>query len=212
MNQDPLPPDLNWPRWRWLSAQWLGISGLIISSIAFFVQGPDQPLRIRIFITVAVLVLVTLLLPALVWLWGVATVTYKRVRSYPLLLQHAQRDATKLARAEEALNQAEKWIFSLVAIGRKFELAKARYDREKLYIVLKVREDLELFKGDILAVIHTDDQRRMGWFTVTEERGDGYYAVGTDSVDPLWMGDMRERGEVTVLPYMFAILVRRKEQ
>lgn len=203
MDQEPLPPDLKWPKWRWLRAQWLGITGTVIGFVAFFVQGPDQPLLIRSLITVAVLVLAIFILPALVWFWGVATVACKRIRSYSQLHQRARRDS-------EALGWAMKQVFRLtqeVAADRIFELVKSRYYREKLYIVLKIKEDPKLSKGDILLVVHADDQILMGQFTVTEERSDGYYAVGTNNIDPVWLGQVRQAGEITTLPYMFANLI-----
>lgn len=147
-----------------------------------------------------------------------ATTAHNRVRSYPRLHHRAHRDAKELGETVKELAQvreSRRHAGDLIRFMRRlvaelaFELTKARYDRGKLYIVLKFKEGPKLSEGDILVVVDMVDGFVMGRFTVTEERGDGYYAVSEPSVDPVWLGDIRQAGEVTVLPSMYAFLVRR---
>jgi len=49
----------------------------------------------------------------------------------------------------------------------------------------------------------------MGMFIITEKRDEVFYAKGIGHVDSLWMGEVKQKGETTITPFMIAVHVPR---
>lgn len=67
--------------------------------------------------------------------------------------------------------------------------------------------EASLAVGDKVLVVDTADLYEMGTFKVVEKREKQCYAVGGHDVDSLWLGELRETGETSVVVEKVAILV-----
>jgi hypothetical protein len=208
IGQEPLPPDLKWPRVQWRINLWLDLISVLLAFIVLFWPGLVQEGLEHIRFLVGIpLLLVPLLVPVLPWLCKVSYVVCRRAHYYPTLRQRAQREIDKL-------NEMEKNLFDIAltsSAGHLFEIARAGCYEDKLWIVLNKPKSPKLAEGDALLVAHIEDGRAMGLFEVTQVRDTEYYAIGISSVDALWWGYVRQQGEVTIMPHMAAIHVPQGE-
>lgn len=146
-HNESLPPELQWPKWQWYPALFLAFIPAAVDLIGFLFPSLAQGrFQLERFIIFFVLVLIPFLFPTLSWLWRAGCVVRRRVRYYPLL--HAR---TELAMND--LAQMKKGFFDFaysLNTGYAFDIKKATYYREKLYIVLGRTERHKLSEGDIL--------------------------------------------------------------
>lgn len=204
ISQEPLPPELRLPTWEWRGELWLNVISLLLGIIVFVL--PELPDQVR-FLLGPMLLLAPVLIPALEWLWKVSRITYRRVHYYPILRQRAQW-------AIDELDQMKRNLFDvaqIISAGHLFEIARAGYYQDGLYIALNRPKYPKLAEGDVLLAVHMDDGRAMGFFEVTEVRDSEYYAVGTSNIDSLWLGHVRHLGEAQIMPYMAAIYLPQGE-
>lgn len=114
-------------------------------------------------------------------------------------------------RRGDELAQAKTLIPTLLADRPEsdaFELLRASYESNVLYIEVQKRRGRKLLIGSILIVMHKEDKKLMGHFRVIEERSKSYYAQGVSAIDNLWAGQVKEKGELSMFPRMTAIHVR----
>jgi len=207
MSDQPLPPELRLPRWRWQVTGVLAFLGLVLGFLGIVPLGFDQQgldwVRQNFPMILLLLLLTPLLLPLTAWLVVAGFVFARRAHHYPALHRRAQASLNDVAEARQT-------VVGLVQSqlgANAFEIMSVRYDRNKLYIVVKKRRTPKLDVGATLMVIDTQDQMPMGQFVVTEERSKEYYAVAVQNIDALWLGIIREQGVVDFVPNMTAIYV-----
>ena len=138
----------------------------------------------------------------------------RRLREQIAALQEQLTNcASALAAAteyREELAQARSFLYRMLETRMEsdaFEISKAVYQSDTVYIELKKRRGKRLGIGHRLVVLHKEDGKSMGHFRVIEERSKTYYAQGVD-VDEIWTGFMKQQGEVTMTPYLAAIHIK----
>jgi hypothetical protein len=203
IDQEPLPPELKWPRLQWRTEMWLTFIPFLLSFLVFFwpelaahksLQYIRIPVGIALFLTPA-------LVPVLAWLYKTGSVVCRRAHHYPSLRQRAEREI-------DDLDEMKKNLFDILqAISPEplFEIARARYYQNKLLIVLNKRKSPRLAKGDILVAVDMEDAKAMGLFEVTEVRDAEYYAISIRGIDAVWLGFARQQRETRIMPNMRAI-------
>ena len=85
------------------------------------------------------------------------------------------------------------------------EIKAAKFQRGKLYIVLKNNSKLNLKEGNKIEVIDKRDLVYLGQFEITEVRNNEYFAIGVKNIDSVWKGYVRQEGETTIMPNIAAI-------
>lgn len=201
--QAPLLPELQWPKLKWQAKMLFTVIPFLLSFLVFFyppIANSDNLNQIRLAIGIP-LFLAPILIPLVIWLIRASAVSFRRVKYYPKLYIFTFQEISEL-------DQLKRNFFELatnISNNRIFEIIKAAYHQEKLFISVKKRADMELMLGDTLTVVHTEDGLLMGLFKITEIREIEYYAAGTSNIDPLWLGYIRQQGEGRINPYMAAI-------
>jgi len=92
-----------------------------------------------------------------------------------------------------------------------FRVRRAGIDKGRLIIVLEDPKGV-LHRGDKMRVLDTEDLFVMGTFEVVDVHAKECYAAGGADTDPLWKGNVMERGEVNMILSKFAILVERSSE
>ncbi|NJO05000.1 MAG: hypothetical protein HC876_05430 [Chloroflexaceae bacterium] len=134
-------------------------------------------------------------------------ISIQRIQQYPIIQQQVVELRETLAASER---QTLRIIRQFTA-RRRFQIDRVVYQNKRLYILVRKREKARLLKDDILTVMHEVDNALMGTFVVMQEREEGYFAVGTDDVDRLWLADVINRGgETGPPPGMVAIRIERQ--
>lgn len=186
----------------------------------------------------AILLLVALASPVYPWGREMVAVALGRWREYPSLRERARylleriqelrvmsdalfRYAVGLGKEQTGRSAEEKlpeMMAAVLSFGRSaqpervFEIGRASYEGERVFIALRKGPGRALSAGTPLDVLHTEDGLVMGAFTVSEIRSEEYYAVGrVREVDPVWVGMLVERGEMTMLPHMIAVITEEEE-
>lgn len=203
IDQEPLPPDLKWPRLRWRTHLWLlDLISFLLALIVLFWPGlVQEELKYIRFLVGIPLLLVPPLAPVLGWLWSAVGMIRRRVHYYPILRLRAQWAIDEL----DEMSRNLFYIVQAINHGPIFEIARAAYQQGKLYIALNKRKSAKLVEGDTLLVVHRGDARAMGLFEVTDVCDREYYAIGASNIDPLWLGYVQQQGEVTIVPHIAAI-------
>jgi hypothetical protein len=197
-------PAHEWPRLRWRPLALYSLVGTVLGALLFFFpELATQSMRDRRLVLGAVLVASPLVVPALVWLGESLLVVIRRVRVYPLLHRRASLDA-------DELDQARSSIFSLLKVitgARAYEVTKAGLQGGQLYIAISTQGEHDLVIGRDLIAVHMAEERPVGLFRITEIRSAECLAVAVHSVDKQLLSDVRQRGELTLLPNIAAISI-----
>jgi hypothetical protein len=202
-NQRASKPNLTWPRFHWRLSSWLTIVSVLLAAIFLLFPSISEGKSIieRILLGVIIALSPLILFSLVPWLYASGIVIVGRIRYYPKLselLKIEQRDLTEIRNVMAELVQK---LFK----ANTFEIQKAAFTNGKLYIILRKKTNSGLDIGDSVEVIDDKDGMSMGQFVVTEIRDEVYYAEGISHVDRLWLGYVREKGEITVIPHMVAI-------
>lgn len=200
-----LSPELNWPKFQWNVTKWLTIASFLIGALLLIFPGWSEGKFDEYRILVAVLIIMSpfLLFTAFPWICKVSTVTARRLRCYPKLLETSKGQGRDL----KAMNKMIVDFIQNHINSNSFEIVRSAFTNEKLYILLARQSGKEMVVGNIVEVLHKKDNMLMGRFKVTELREKVYYAEGISHVDPLWLGYVRKQGEIQIQPHMIAIHV-----
>lgn len=195
--------ELRWPKVHWRVGVWFtAASTLLTVAVVIFPSLSGETFDwYRVLLVVLVMVGTFSLASLVPWVVGAMLVVTRRVRYYPRQLEELKFVERYLAEMRSAM--ADVLLNS--SQGSPLEIAKAAYVEGRYYVVLRREVQHSLVKGDQVEVIDLRDTKTMGRFRVTEVRQEEYYAEGVSSVDPLWSGLVRERGETTVTPWMIAM-------
>jgi hypothetical protein len=98
------------------------------------------------------------------------------------------------AKLEEA-NAAISNLVQVINHAIKFEVKNVLLYKECLYVELEKNQDGELAHGDKIVIVDTTDGRVMGQFEITEIKAREYRAKSMGSVDSLWLGFVRLKGD-----------------
>jgi len=193
---------IEWPRWKH-SSKWLTIISFILAVLVFLVPNLEKKYRF----TAIFLLMLPILIQTFLWVKKIIVIIFKRAKYYPNLYIHYQNVSSKLGELKElfvcVLNNNIK--------DKMLEIKGAKYQRGKLYIVLKNNSKLNLREGNIIVVIDKKDSVYLGQFEITEVRNDEYYAIGVKNIDSVWLGYVRLKGETTIMPNITAIYLHSGE-
>lgn len=199
-----LPPPLEWPKLKWKFEWWWAFISYVLAFIVFFF--PQLPIIFKLIIGV-LLLLAPFLAPILIWVWRKTKVAAKRVKFYPSLNTRAQQSVTDNL-------QLRRSYFDLImhyTDERRFEIITAGHINSKLIIAVRKRITPKVSRGDLFDVIHKEDGLLMGNFQVTEIRSQEIYATGISNIDPVWLGHVRQMGEVKLIPNLVAVYLKQEK-
>ncbi len=205
-NDGTNPRALRWPSWKLNVNWWLAVIPFVLGFVVFFVpELADKKFEsIRFRVGVFLLALPVLIL-SLLWCWRSAKIALERIICYPILFDRHQKST-------QELNDAKKRLFEIAIRKRRknaFELLNARIEGNALYISIKKKSAQKLNVGDVLFVIHQDDDRLMGVFEVSEVLSETYHAKDKSNIDTLWISYLYAKGESTFMPHMIAFFMNR---
>lgn len=187
------------PRWHLPdSAWWFTVWGGVAALITFlFVSFSSVGLFARIIITAFAFLIAPL---------GVSIFSY----GYKLLCYIRKRLSVyddlyiDWLTLNERLSKANETVLSLgSSVERKnvLELKRVHFFRDKLHVFIKKRRGLSLEEGQLIVVIDISDGLTLGYFRVSEVRQSEYLAQQEDdSIDPLWLGFIKNTGESEMYP------------
>ena len=127
----------------------------------------------------------------------------KRIQTYPQICLNCSTIDKELISIKSDMSS---YVLN-AARSYEFEIQGATYLNGKLTIALNVGTRKKLKVGDQLEVIYKEDKMPMGLFKIREIRSTAYYAEGVSHIDKLWMGYVKDRGEVKMIPNMLAVYV-----
>lgn len=188
---------LSWPRWKYPLKWYTVIIPFVLAFIALIF--PDLEPKSR-NITAFLLFISPLIIQTFLWLHKIALTIYKRTIYYPNLY-----DTNKII-SSDFDELKDLFISAMINIKAKmFEIKRAKYQRDELYIILKDNSESNLIEGNKVVVIDKKDSFILGQFEITEVRDNEYFAVGVNKIDLVWLGYVRQEGETTMLPNIIAI-------
>lgn len=182
---------------------WLTFIPFVLSFVVFFYPKFAEDNRyeeIRFAIGLPLL-FAPLYIPIIVWLWKSVGVGVRRILHYPQSRLQAENANHELFLVKQefyrfVINTREKNVF---------EIEKVDYHQNKIFIAVSRKKALELKIHDKLVVVHRGDGLLMGFFRIVDIRENEYYAQGVGNVDPVWSGYVRERGEISINPFLAAV-------
>ena len=201
--------ELPWPKVKWRLAFWLSFVPFISGAILLFY--PELPqaqylrmTRNRIGI---ISLIVPVLVPLLFWSIRVFAIAVRRIRYYGNLYTNSVQINSEYVIFKR--NTFE--LFERLDEKQTFEITGANYQNNHFYIVLRRRIDVALEEGDVLTVIHKEDSKVMGMFSIIDIHDTSYNAVSIGGLDPVWKGFVREQIQDSFFPHMHAIYVPQGE-
>jgi hypothetical protein len=202
-NLEKIFEELKYPQFQWKLGTWITVVSSLATVIVFvhpgITAGNVDPRRWLLFASIAVAPF--LLLSCLPWLFKAYLVSNKRISYYSQLFG-VWKFQTK------TITEMRTTIANLLRSGmdvQSFEIEKASFEKEHLYVILRKNLKHELNIGELIQVLDRADNKWMGQFEITEIRHEVYFARGINDVDPVWSGYVRERHEIGVVPDMIAV-------
>ncbi len=183
------PTSLNWPRWKY-SFKWLTFIPYILGLVVFII--PDLGNKYRYIIGIFLLML-PILIQTFLWITKIIVIILKRTIYYQNIFSEL-----------EELKELFFYVMGDYIKNKIIEIKGAKYQKDKLYIVLKNNSKLNLKEGNKIVVIDRRDSVYLGQFEITEVLKSECFAVGI-KVDPVWQGYVRQEGETTIMPNIAAI-------
>lgn len=207
MSDAPLPPKAAWPRpQRKDSGWWFGAVGVGLAVASFFWSGMSslewswKPIAM-----IASLLAVLIFLYVIASLWVLA----QRVWYYPRLYQ-------MLEDGIQAFDAISRHFAESLENRPSLEILRVHWfpEKKEMCLLIKKQPGRQPQPGATFLIWDEEDGRFMAVSKMIDNRSQGYYAKVTKHVDPLWLGQVRDR-HVPELPppsgvsaYLFA---RRKE-
>lgn len=181
------------PIWEWpKSGWWLTAASLALGILAVFLKGfTDIKFLYQIALAIAIVALSPIAIKLVIHLGRLLATLIRRLIIFGQLLEELRQTTDNLIRTQETIS-----FFRNNLLQTNFvEILRLQYFKQKLYLVVYRNQEKELEEGNKLVVLDTNDGLIMGYFNVTEVRRDEYIAEVNGSVDPLWMGYLRQTGE-----------------
>ncbi len=194
------PKDCKWPAPKIHLHKELAVISSFLGLASFLITSRQDDLKLRIGLSVVILVATYILIQAFLLVAKIIFVIYKRINYYPSLYNLYKN-------AHSRLREVEQEFVSYVSNSTKrymFEIARTTYQGNQLYLSLKKKDTFNLNVNDVIIVIDKNDLYYMGQFKVTEIRTDIYYAVGTKHIDPVWLSFVMRKEEVEMTPNLVA--------
>jgi hypothetical protein len=185
------------PRWTWGKAEtFLGTAMAIAwfaSSVVFGLF--SHRLWIRFAIAAALLLIPSLLWLAILYLVRLLVAERRRLSEYDWrcseredLLGQLQKGDSELAN----LRRQNAALMQRLYAERRFEIDRVFLSGGIVHLAFRKKRGRRLDAGRTMCVIDMTDQKTLGFFIVSEERTDEYYASGVRELDPLWLGLMMQ--------------------
>lgn len=155
-NENALVPELKWPKFRWSVVKWLSLVSGIIGLVSFIYQPVLEKERDkeRIIVAVSIAVVAFFLLVGAVWSFRALQVALARVRCHPKLVVTLNNERKELNKAENfVVELAKKNIW-----GRSFEISRAGFLNDKLYILLSRKSAHKMVVGDRAIALPSEDK------------------------------------------------------
>ena len=213
---DNLIQELRWPKFQW---RYKGSLSILSALLAFIPVGfPGLMVGIsagyRVLVGILIFLSTFLLVTAILWFFEAVRTIVKRVSCCPKLMETYNVEQRELTVKNETLMEENIELNKTLSDtllnqikDRSFEIKNAAIIKERFYISLAHKLGYKVAEGDMVYVIDKKDSMFMGLFKVTELHDEFYYAEGIKSIDPLWLGYVRQWGETKMLPNMVAICI-----
>lgn len=204
------PLELNSPKLEWRWQFWLSVIPFLLGIILLIYPQLTDVAYYQEYSTlrnaIAIVSLLSpIILPLALWFIKSIIITVKRANNYPRLYRHDIKARGELAESKKLISE----LLNYVNEENIFEIKKAAFINNNLYITLQKKDNPLLSIGDKVLVMHMVDRFPMGLFNVTEIRNNIYYTIGNDKIDPLWLGYVKTQGEVEVLPHVSAMYIHK---
>lgn len=210
-DDNPEPQELAWPEFSLRRAEYIiSFIASIIGIISFSFPQIINSQWYKEYHTYGILLILPVFYYVFKWFIFLIGIIIKRIKYYPQLFDQCNQ----LNKTNQELNQG------IVELQKNFpnrimlDLIRASVIENKLYLSIGKNDKATLAEEDTITVIDIKDSMLMGVFDIIQIRQDDYYALGKEnSVDPLWLGYIRERNsEVSIFPNLIAIYIPKGDQ
>jgi len=166
------------------------------------------PLWIRYTILLPLL-LSPILVPNIIWLICSVMIILKRIICYPKLYNITVQKLSDIIKLKDSIIKLSESIES----NNTFEITSATcYEKNLLYIAIRKNNNKKLEKFDNILTLDRKDGKIMGLFQITEVKENEYYAEEKSNIDPLWKGYVKQNGEISMIPNIIAIYLKKEIQ
>lgn len=193
---------LDFPSIAWRSDYWPGLIGFFIGLIPLFfpnLTDIDWYRTYRIPIGI-ILVLMPAIIPIFLWVWRTLDIASKRICQFPELFENYNLVE------QEKQDLQRNFYCLLTGLPEKegVELVAAEFQKSRYVITIRKMRSEKFQKGDLVAVVDRRDNLVLGNFEIIQIRSGDYIAENRNSINPVWAGDIREKGTISILPNLFA--------
>ncbi|MHB8967094.1 MAG: hypothetical protein ACYC57_02385 [Thermoleophilia bacterium] len=213
MIEPPILHELSWPKIKWRLSIIVTVIALLVSAFSFVIPNTETGIQLWRIIVIGLSLSLILFIPLFVWGFQATIIALRRIRNYnelPICMK--EKKEMEIAKDAE-INKLKKIIYELINIHAysEFEIIRASYSERNsnYFIELNMSTYDKLKIDDQLLIVDKEDGMVLGKFSISEVRTSTYYAVSMH-IDPLWAGELIEKGEISMFPNMKAISVRDK--
>jgi hypothetical protein len=193
------------PRWGLFdSGWWFTVAGTGVAIVVMVIPSIiERPLWQRVLATFVIVLLTPLLASGILYFNRRLLYTRARLIAYDLLLTGYKSLYGEWEHLKHQLAKATETIRLLVSFpGERqvFGLGRVQTFRNKLYIQVRKREDVELAIGQPIIIVDTFDGYYMGQFRVLQDEDNCYVAIEDGDIDSVWRGYIRDSGQSEMDP------------
>lgn len=196
MGHATIPPRAGWPSFRWKdSGWWFTVSGTTAALLFFLVpRGAALDVRGRLLVCFSLLLAPSGLL-LLRYLASAAKMIVVRIFYYSKVYALFEQSLARAAALEQHLSE-------YVGDQTRYEILAVQWHRERgdVYLVIQKKSGKPRDIGAWFTAYDRSDGRLMAELEIIEVRDRGYLAKVNGYIDPLWLGEVRDRDMPEIPP------------